>query len=226
MIYQKKDNTKRAVIISSKLLKNNNNNRDCHVVMKFESEDNWDENYLQLMAFLRKIYNFNNDEVEYDEHPFKIYQIEPNNLDEMVKKAATGNVSKFDTFIEEYGIDVEIDTCDSLEEYCHANEDCNECGMYVAYKKYFLFEYNEINVYHWAPSKYCIMDWDSEFSSMKECICKHFNLMNNDKLELYGEDDTLIVDGDTCETAWEELIDGGDDEKMYKFVVTGQVRCI
>ena len=92
-----KDDTKRAVIISSKLMeqKMNSQQKNCCVTMKFENEDDWEGNHQQLMAFLGKLYNFNNDEIDeddYDEHPFKIYQIEPDDLDKVLKGARRGNV--------------------------------------------------------------------------------------------------------------------------------------
>ena len=64
------------------------------------NEADWEENCEQLMLFLRKMYNFNND--AYEGHPFKIYQIEADNLDKIVQEATRGNVNKFDAFAAEY----------------------------------------------------------------------------------------------------------------------------
>ena len=235
-----KENRKRAQIISSKLMKNNNNNngnngknKDCQVVMNFEDEDDWDENYKQLMLFLRKMYNFNNDEIDeedYEAHPFKIYQVKPDDLDSILKEARSGNVNKFNTFIEEYDLDTEIEGVDTLEDFFDSNEDCNECGLYVSYKKYFLFECNDREVYEWVPSTYCIedsddMNWDNEFFEMKECVCHEFKLIDNENLAFSLADETEIDDGESCKTGWEELVNQEDEDVLFcKIVVTGQVR--
>ena len=220
-----KDDTKRAVIISSKSMEKHQK-KDFETVINFENEDDWDENYKQLMEFLRNVYNFNNDEIDYDdyeEHPFKIYQIEPGDLDKIVQEARSGNVNKFETFIEKYDSDAEIEDSGTLEDYFNSNEDCNKCGMYVTYKKYFLFCWNKgSTVYRWAPSKYCIqdnddIDWDYQFFKMKKAICQCFNLLDNDALEFVCDDAFKL------KTAWEELIDSEDSLKYNKIEVTGQV---
>ena len=229
------DETKRAVIISSKLMKNRSKDNDCDVVMNLKNGDDWDENYKQLVLFLRQIYNFNNDEIEwndYGSHPFKIYQIAPNNLDKILKEARSGNVHKFNTFIEEYELQVEILGGVSLKNFFESNEDCNECGMYVTYKKYLELTYNNTNGYnvcHWVPSTYCNIqnveeiNWDDEFAAMKEFVCKYFHLKDDDKLKFeHFDDETDVDDGETCQTAWEDLLD--DDDIMFcRITVSGEV---
>ena len=68
-------------------------------------------------------------------------------------------------------------------------------------------------VCHWVLSEYCIvedmeeMDWNNEFTAMKEYICNYFNLKDNNELKVvHFEDDTDVDDGKTCKTVWEELI--------------------
>ena len=119
---------------------------------------------------------------------------------------------------------------DTLEEFFESNEDSNECGMFVSYQKYLKLACDndkKTKVYHWAPSKYCIideMDWDSEFAAMKEYICNYFNLKDTDGLKLVNsDDDTDVGNGETCKTAWEELVDN-DDTIFCKIVVTSEIK--
>ena len=136
-------------------------------------------------------------------------------------------------FAAEYGLDVKIEGGDTLEEFFESNEDCNECGMFVSYKKYLKLACDnekKTKVYHWASSKYCIIEdieevyCDSEFATMKEYICNYFNLKDNDGLKLVNfDDDTDVDDGETCKTAWEELVDN-DDTIFCKILVSCEIK--
>ena len=58
-------------------------------------------------------------------------------LNKIVKESTNGGINEFHTFIEKYDLTIEMKDHDALKNFFESNEDCNECGIYVSYKKYF-----------------------------------------------------------------------------------------
>lgn len=223
---------KSAVIISSRLGDKWNN--DCHTVIKFKHENDWNENYKQLILFLNELYDLNHDGYKnfvYGKWPLKIFLIEQKSVDNIVDNAKIGDTDDFD-------IDrMEATNGDDLRNYfsnvVNQGMICNVCGIFVCYKKYFSMKYiskqnkkerNNEKIFQWVPTDYCNnpnischdIDWDEEYMKLTASLRKHYSLIN---VQI-----THIGNGDELEYVWEDLTDCmQDDEVVYYMDVTGQV---
>ena len=254
------ENCKRATIITSKLMnapkkilrelkKRGDNVVNAQMTMKLGEDEDWDAFYQQITDFLNKLYQVKDDTLEYDDYdefPYKIYQIEPslwnNSKNKISRNARSGDLSEFDNFLTKYSLDVELENADALEDYFAANETIGDCVLFVTYKKYLVImvknnqqmNSNSKRVLHWAPSYLTLknldngnekdVNWDKEFSSLKKDASKYFNLVNNNKITLERADENTDLEcGDDIQSIWEDLA-SDDTVTTIKVEVGGESR--
>ena len=256
---------KRAIIVSSKLVdapqqviselkKQGGKMVNAQITMKLgddEQDNDWDKFYEKITVFLNQLYQVKDDSLEYDDYdefPYKIYQIEPsvwnNSKNKISQQAQSGDLSEFDEFLTKYGLDIELDGADSLEDYFDGNDTSSDCILFVTYKQYFIMLNSNNNdsilgrIYHWSPSYLTTkntsvgddgstgskeVDWNKEFLSMKEVVSRNFNLINNDEISFVRCDDEVdIENGEDIKEVWDELTQKNSTIATIKVEVTGQ----
>ena len=249
-----KDSKHKSVSIISPQLGNKLNNYNCHRIVTFSNENkndldaiDWDNNYMQLILFLNKIYNINNGDYtdytnwNYYKYPLTICMIEPDHLDAIMTRAIAGPFEGENFDLESHDMEVECNERlqDCFDEYYVFGDDydCggNHCGIYVCYKNYLFISQanmdinNHVRLY-WVPGNYYLdphnyndnIDWKKEFSQLTARVCKQFGLINDNKLSIVYEDDN-VENGDDLSLAWDEVLDDYDCFGLGKLTVTGQV---
>ena len=192
-----------------------------------EEDYDWDEVFnKQFIPFIKQATGAatgasaddEDEDVDYDELPFKIYKIKCDNALAIEKECALLN---YDKIREKHDIAEEVDYCDVLEE-CYDKDD--DSYFFIENKACFVICYGK-QVFYWKPrdlKDVDDIDWDEEFAAMKKDVCDYFGLISNDKLKMIngGDKDVEIKQGSDMATLWDNIWEA-DDKVYLKIVVNG-----
>ena len=162
------------------------------------------------------------EDVDYDELPFKIYKIECDNALTIEKEC---NFLNYHEMRKKYdNIRDEVDDGGVLEE-CFDDDDKNDNRYFFIENKACFVIFYEKQVLYWKPHNLADVDdinWDKEFLSMKKDICDYFGIINDHKLKMVnGEDkDIEMEQGVDIEEMWGDVWDD-DDEAYLRILVIG-----